>query len=324
MENIVFYTTVSILALAGFGLYSFVYAVLIRAIVGTSLMYYLSFWIPKIGISKTSVKTLLAFGIPFQTNSLLALVKDDLIILFLGKILGLEAVGYIGWAKRWAEAPIRIIMDNINRILFPVFSRIQQEKEKIGQLIEKLLYFQTLLFAPMYVGMIILMNNVVELVPKYAKWTPALPIFYIFCISSFLVPFSSPFINMFNALGKVKISFRFMVMWTVLTWILVPLYSKIFGMFGFPLAHLTLSLTFIFTFVVAKKLIPFHFRSNLYAPFISSLVMAIAVLAVDRLETSLLTFALSIIVGAVTYIAMLSFVFKKNIIHDFKSVLSYK
>ncbi|HRN69598.1 MAG TPA: oligosaccharide flippase family protein, partial [Candidatus Woesebacteria bacterium] len=192
VENTIFYISVSVLALAGLGLFSFVYAVLIRALVGTLLMYYISFWLPQIGISRTSVNTLLSFGIPFQTNSLLALIKDDLLMVFLGGILGLDALGYIGWAKRWAEAPIRIIMDNVNRILFPVFSRIQSEKKHIAQLVDKVLYFQTMLLAPIYVGMMLLMHYVVELVPKYSKWEPALPIFYLKCLSAFFSSYSTP------------------------------------------------------------------------------------------------------------------------------------
>jgi O-antigen/teichoic acid export membrane protein len=321
VENIIFYITVSVLALAGMGLYSFAFAVIIRSLVGTCLMYYLSFWVPRFGIHKSSVKTLLAFGIPFQTNSLLALVKDDLIILFLGKILGLEAVGYIGWAKRWAEAPIRIIMDNINRILFPVFARIQTEKERISHLTEKILYFQTLIIAPIYVGMIILMDNVMYLIPKYSKWEPALPLFYIFCISSLFVPFSSPFINIFNALGKIKISFRFMVAWTTLTWILVPVYSHFFGMYGFPLAHLSLSLTFIVTAIVAKRIINFKLLPHIIPPFVSSALMGLAVLLVDRLPLSIYTLVACVIVGVSVYVSSMYFLFHKNIFSDIKELL---
>ena len=32
-------------------------------------------------------------------SSFLALVKDDLLTLYLGKVLGFQALGYIGWAK---------------------------------------------------------------------------------------------------------------------------------------------------------------------------------------------------------------------------------
>jgi O-antigen/teichoic acid export membrane protein len=193
----------------------------------------------------------------------------------------------------------------------------------VGRLTEKILYFQTLLLAPVYVAMILLMDNVMYLIPKYSKWEAALPLFYIFCISSFFVPFSSPFINIFNALGKIKTSFKFMVVWTVLTWILVPTYSYFFGMYGFPLAHLTLSLTFISTAIVAKRMLHFEFLPNIYPPFVASMLMGIAVLLADQLPLSLNNFIICIIVGVTTYIGVLFFIFKKNVFKDIRELMRF-
>ena len=61
---------------------------------------------------------------------------------------------------------------------------------------------------------------------KYQKWQPALPLFYIFAISSLIVSFSAPFMNLLNGLGKVKITFSFMVFFTALIWLLTPWLTK--------------------------------------------------------------------------------------------------
>ncbi|MCA9372203.1 oligosaccharide flippase family protein [Candidatus Woesebacteria bacterium] len=323
VENTLFYIVVSILALMRFDLQSFTIAVLVRSISGTALMYYLSFWKPRIGISGASLRKLLSFGLPFQTNTLLALVKDDLITLFLGSILGLEALGFIGWAKRWAEAPIRIIMDNVNRILFPIFSRLQHDKEKVGHLIEKILYNQTLLLAPIYVGALLLMHEVVLLIPKYSKWEPALPIFYLICISAFLSSFSTPFINVFNALGKVKISFLFMIYWTTMTWILVPTLSNSYGMLGFPMTLVFLSLTFVVIGIVAGRLIPFSPWQQVAPPILSSLVMGVVIYTLMHVltGTSYLNLLIYVLAGGVTYLMMLYTVFRRNVVHEIVSLL---
>ncbi|MBP7966800.1 oligosaccharide flippase family protein [Candidatus Woesebacteria bacterium] len=324
VENTLFYIAVSLFALAGFGLMSFTYSVLIRAIVGVFLMYSISFWSPRFYISRKSLKELLSFGIPFQTNTLLALVKDDLITLFLGRILGLTALGYIGWAKRWAEAPIRMIMDNISRILFPVFARFQDDNEKISGLIQKILRYQTLILAPLYIGAVLLMDRIVEVIPKYNKWEPALPIFYLICISAFLTSFSTPFINLFNALGKVKISFKFMIYWTVMTWLLVPVLSNRFGMLGFPIALVFLSLTFIAVMHVARKYVQFHFWSSIAAPFTASMIMGVIVFLVKSVYPSYPGLILAIISGGLVYLAMLYVVFKINLIEELKSMFKYE
>ncbi len=315
VENTVFYALAVILALMNFGVMSFTYAVIARAVVGLIAMYSISFWLPKLGISLVSLRQLLSFGIPFQAGSFLALFKDDLIILFLGKVIGFEGLGYIGWAKKWAEAPIRIIMDNISRVLFPVIARIQADKEKVSKLLDKLLFYQTLLLAPTLAGLAIIMSPLVEIIPKYNKWEPALPYFYLFIVASFFSTYSTPFMNLFNALGKVKITFSFMLFWTIVTWLLTPLFTRMFGLYGFPVNQLILSLTFVAVIYMAKKFTDFRFIDSVYKPLIAAIIMSIVTLTlVYSLPVSIVSGIITVAASALTYFIILKLLFKIDLI----------
>jgi len=321
IENTVFYIAVIILAFLNFGLLSFAIAVLLRAIVGLIVIYSISFWIPQIGVSSKSLKKLLSFGLPFQASSFLALFKDDLIILFLGKILGFEALGYIGWAKKWAEAPIRIIMDNISRVLFPVFARIQNDKEKIAHLVEKIIKYQTSLLAPIILGMALIMEKVVFIIPKYSKWTPAIPLFYLFCVSAFFSSYSSPFINLFNALGYAKIPFIFMTVWTISTWILTPLLTKFFGIYGFPITIVIMSVSSIFVMLKAKKHINFKLIESINKPILAAFFMGICIyLLLLIIPDPFIGIIVSIPFGAIIYFFSMKVVFKINLITELKTL----
>src|SRR3989338_1425907 len=325
IENTFFYLTVSILAILNFGVMSFTYAVVTRALVGLITMYSISFWIPTIGISKSSLKQLLSFGIPFQASSFLALFKDDLITLFLGKVLGFTGLGYIGWAKKWAETPIRIIMDNVSRVLFPVISRIQEDKQKITNLIERLLYYQTTLLAPTLAGLAIMMNRIVEIIPRYNKWEPALPYFYLFVMAAFFSSYSTPFMNLFNALGKVKISFSFMLFWTLTTWLLTPLFTRIFGLYGFPFTQLILSSTFAIVIYRAKKLADFRFLHSVYKPLIATAVMGgITLFIINSIVITYPLLILTVLISALIYFIILRFMFKIDLIEELKFILTKK
>ena len=325
IENTIFYLAIMIFAIKGLGLMSFTYGVLLRSAVGLVLIYSISFWIPRFGISKKSLKELLTFGFPFQASSFLALFKDDLITLFLGKVLGFEALGYIGWAKKWAEAPIRIIMDNISRVLFPVISRLQHDRAKISRLIEKILDYQTTLLAPTLFGLAIVMSQLTHLIPKYSKWTPALPIFYIFCLSAFFSSYSTPFMNLFNALGKVKTALFFMFFWTVTTWITTPLFSKLFGIYGFPMTQLLLSSTFVFVIQKAKKLTPFSFLKSVSRQLVATLIMGTALFAETLFfGTSLASLTIVIISGIIIYLVTLRAVFKIDPVREFRLLFSHE
>ncbi len=324
VENTVFYVAVSVLALMGFGLKSFVAAVYLRAFVGLVLIYSLSFWMPKIGISVKSLKKLLSFGIPFQASSFLALFKDDLIILYLGKVIGFEGLGYIGWAKKWADAPMRIVMDNVNKVLFPLLARYQDQKEKLTTLSEKILYYQTALIAPTFIGMLITMQYFVNAIPNYQKWQPALPLFYIFAISSLILSFSAPFMNLFNALGKVKLSFSFMVFFTALTWILTPAFTKLYGYLGFPLVHLIVSVSFFLVLFTAKKIFKFKFFEPVYRFLLSSFIMGGILLALTLFVNiqSKYFVAVLAISGASIYLFLIIFVFRINVKKEIQSFLA--
>jgi len=321
VENTFFYLLVIIFALLRFELKSFIIAVIFRSLTGLFLIYKLSPWKISIGFNKNRFSQLISFGLPFQSSSFLALFKDDLIILYLGKVVGFEGVGYIGWAKKWAEAPIRIIMDNVTKVLFPAISRIQDNKEKVGKLIEKVLYYLTGLIAPIMVFAYFLMPYLLKIIPRYQKWQKALPLFNIFLLSSFLVIYYAPFINIFNALGKVKKSLSFMLFWTVVMWFLTPILTKTFGYFGFPITHFFISLTFPLVVLAMKKEVPFNFFKPIKPFIISSLLTFFALLFFEKFFISnnlYLDFLNNIILGFFIYFASLFLIFKIKPIEELK------
>lgn len=321
IENTVFYLSVIILAFSGFRLNSFTISVIFRALVGLIAIYWLSPWKIKIGVDLSLLKKLLSFGVPFQLSSFLALIKDDLLTLYLGKVLGFQTLGYIGWAKKWAESPIRIIMDSLSRVLFPLFSRFQSEKEKLKKIIEKAIYYQSSIVIPATFGLAIIMEKIVNLIPKYTKWSPALPLFYLFCTSALLSSFSTPFINLLNSLGKAKISFYFMIFWTTLTWILVPILTRYYDSFGFPISLIILSSSFIIVVKIVKKIINFSFIKNVYPFFLASIIMEIIVYFIINFLTYKFYFLiLSILIGIISYLLILKLIFRINLFFESKNL----
>jgi O-antigen/teichoic acid export membrane protein len=255
IENTLFYIIVSLCMIAGLNLYSFAIGVLVRSTVGTILMYRQSPWKPHFSLHIPSLRELMSFGLPFQANSFLALVKDELMVIFLGRTLGFQGLAEIVWAKKWAEAPIRIIMDNVSKILFPVLSRLQDDKDTLQRTVTATIWLQTLILGPIILAVGVGMPLFIQLVPQYQKLQSALPILYVFCASAFLSTLSTPFINIFNALKKPKVPFYFMIFWTASTWILTPWFIRQFGPIGFAYVQLLLSCSFIAVMYFSRKLL---------------------------------------------------------------------
>ena len=239
---------------------------------------------------------------PYQANSFLALLKDDLLTIFLGKILPFSAIGYIGWAKKWAEISLRLIMDNVIKVTFPTYSRLQHDSQLLGKAIQKSLLFLSLLTLPIAVGMLFLVKPFILIVPRYSKWEPALFSFYLFTFSAVLAAISSPLVNALNAIGKVKYTFLLMIMWTSLTWVLVPLFVYIYGFNGVAVAAVIISLTSFVPVVFIRKVVRIHFLPELAKIGLATLFMVFTMSVFTLVSpTPQLRFTFSLLAGFSVY-----------------------
>jgi len=272
-EVVSFYVIAVLLAWKGFGIESLTYAVLGRAIIGLVMIYIVSPWMPRFGINSKVLKKLLSFGIPLQTNSLLGLIKDDLFTLYLGTVLPLEQISLIGWAKKWADTPLRLVMDSFIRVTFPTYSRLQGMADKLRKGINKSMFFSSILIFPMAVGLILLMKPLIYVIPKYIKWEPALFSFYLFVIAAVFASISTPLTNALNAVGKVTVTLKLMILWTVLTWGLGILLVSLMGLEGVALSAVLISLTIYLVVKVSKNHFSFDVLSNITPALLSSIGM---------------------------------------------------
>lgn len=272
LETLGFYIVAVVLAWKGWNIWSFSWAVIIRSVIGLIAMYIVSPWKISLGFSWSVARRLLRFGIPFQLNSFIALLKDDLMTVFLGKILPLSEVGYIGWAKKWADAPLRLIMDSVIRVSFPAFSRLQDSREHMTRGIEKTLFGMSLCVFPIAIGAIFFIHPLVQVIPKYLKWEPALTSFYLFAGAAMLASLTTPLTNALNAVGKIKITLGLMIMWTTLTWVISILAIRQIGFNGYALAIFAVSMTIGVVVKVTKSIAPFSFWRSVWSPIIAGII----------------------------------------------------
>lgn len=316
-ETIAFNTTAVMLAIGGFGVTSFTVAVLARGIVGLITIYIIAPWRPSIGISKTSAKRLLSYGLPFQTNSVLALFKDDFLTIVLGKLLSLGEVGYIGFSQKWAYMPLRIAMDNVVRITFPSFSRLQQDQVSLRKALEKSLFLIMTLVTPLLVGMVILSPYLIKFIPKYAQWEPALLSLSFFAANALLSSVSTPLTNFLNAIGKIKVTLMLMLFWTVATWITTLIAIQIFAFNGVAIAAFVVSLSVIFVVMLTKRYMNFSIVKPIFPPITAGAIMGISLfLTAPLVIHSFIALVIVVIIAGLVYSFILYSIARKEVIAD--------
>lgn len=321
IENLVFYLAAVILAWRGFGITSFTLAVLARSVLGLAAIYIVSPWKPALSFNKQSFKTLVSFGVPFQLNSILALVKDRLLVAYYGIVLPASQVGYLQWAERWSLFPHRIVVDNINKVTFPAYSRLQGKRYELTKAIEKSLFFTALIIFPILIGMNVLAPGLIQIIPKYQKWQPALLALALFSINGMWSSISTTLTNSFAAIGKIKINLKLMGLWTTLTWILTPLLIWKFGYSGVAAASAIVATTSIIPMIIIKRLLPVKLLSNLLPQLISSIAMGLILWKIGySFSLQPLAFSLLLPAGAILYFTCLFLLTGKKLMGELRSI----
>ena len=313
LETTTFYIIAIAVAARGGGVNSFAWAALGRGLIGLIAIYIMCPWRISFSLSIQAAKELMSFGFPFQINSVLALIKDDLMTIFLGKILPFQLVGYIGWAKKWAEVSLRLIMDSVIRVTFPAFSRLQENKEILRKAIEKSMFFLALFIFPVTVFLFTLIKPMIIYIPKYQKWEPALLSFYLFSFSSVIAAFSSTLVNALNAIGKVKYTLYLMIGWTILTWILIPSLIGYFSFNGVAAASVLISLTSIFPVIIMKRFVKFNILPQIIRPFILSIITFLLIRVLIHTIQGLIGIIVSVAIAAIFYSLAVFFTFRVEI-----------
>ncbi len=323
-ENIIFNLTAVILAWKGFGITSYTVAVLLSGFVGLILTYIVQPWLPGIAFSAKAFKSILKFGVPYQINTLLAVIKDDGMILFLGVIIGPSGVGLLGWAQKWAYAPLRFFMDQVIKVTFPAFSRLQGNKQELSNLVTKSIFFICFLVFPSLVMLVLLAPVLVEVIPKYIKWSPALFALSVISITSALAAVTTPLTNTLNAIGKISVTFKLMIMWSVLTWVFVPLLAFLYGLNGAAVGFTLVGLSSFVALYLVARYVDINYFQSAGKPLIGSILMGVLVFFVrNSLSVSLQQIIILVTIGLISYISVMLLI-EPKLIPLIKSLLRKK
>lgn len=320
VETIIFNIILLTLSFLGFGLFAFSFAAIFRSVSGTVLLFAIAPWKVGFGLSREAARGLLSFGIPFQANTLLALVKDRLVPIFVAKVVGSTGLSFITWAQALAFLPLEV-MNIIIRITFPAYARLQENRKELKAAIEKSLFATTLFLYPLLFGLLALAPAVVEHVVS-SKWAPALPSLYLFSLSTFWASISTTFTNALNAIGQIRVTLKLMILWTILTWIFTPIFVFAFGFVGVAMASAIISFTSIISIIALKKFVPVSVIFSIRYPLLASIIMGALVYVLGRIfATNIFSLLILVILGGIFYFSLIFLLDREGTLKEIKGVL---
>ncbi|MGA2910212.1 MAG: oligosaccharide flippase family protein [Candidatus Microgenomates bacterium] len=321
IETLVYNLVLVFLAWKGFGITSFTISVIARGIIGVTVLYLFQPWKPTLQISRSSLKKLLVFGIPYQINTFIAVLKDDGLTIILGKVIGLGPLGILSWAQGWIQMPLRVVLDNVTRVTFPAFSRMQDNMKELKENVTRSIFFIAFLVFPAVVGIVILAPIVFQSISKFSQWLPAVIPLAFLAVNVIFAAVTTQLTNLLNAIGKIKITSGLMVMWTVLTWLLVPYLGLKYGVNGASAGYAIVGASSIIAIFIVKKYVDFSLTESTFKPLAASFIMG-AVLLVLRnfLPVNLYSVFVLTVIGMVAYFASIFVFVGMSIIDDIRKV----
>ncbi len=166
-----------------FGVWALVIQVFVASILSICFYFYYSGWFPKLFFDKKSLKELLNFGLNVTGISFLYYWAKEIDTLLIGKILGSGPLGIYNKAYAFLMFPVEKIKYQIINVVFPVFSKIQDDLVRIKKGTLLLISILGFVLFPIMFGVFLISEEFVLLLLGI-EWEAMIPIMKIFCIAA--------------------------------------------------------------------------------------------------------------------------------------------
>ena len=224
------------LAVAGYGVWSFVWATMVRGVLGTVLVYLACPWTIRLGFNRKLTVDILRFGIPFQIQNFVNALGGWATPALVGSLIGPQAVGFLTWASSNGKKPL-ILVDNVMRVAFPHLSRIQEDRDEVERTVLKYLTF-LLLPAGLWFTLLLVAGPYLVKLVYTDKWAPAVPALVLSAFALLGDIFSWVFSVVLNSMGMVKHVTNVYTVRSIANIVLSAALISTIGFNGVPLAYL--------------------------------------------------------------------------------------
>jgi len=231
-------------ALKGYGVWSLVYAALIQNSLYTLQYWLYSDWRPSFVFDRIKFKLHFGFGSRMTLSALLDVIFNNLYTIIIGKLFSTTQLGYYNRADSLKQLPINNIAGALNKVTFPLFSKIQDDNERLRRVYKELLAVVIFLIAPVVALMIVSAEPLIRLLLT-EKWMPAVPYFKVLALSGLLYPIHAYNLNILQAKGRSDLFLRLELIKKACI-VLVIICTLQFGVMGLVWGQVILSVIALF------------------------------------------------------------------------------
>ena len=303
-----------ILSIYNFGAWSLIYSMLATSILTSLSLWIFSGWRPLLEFNIIKFKKHFNYGYKMSISSALDNLFTNIYPILIGKLYNPSIVGYYTRANSLMMLPVGNISIILNRVVFPLFSKVQDDIIELKKIYKKIMQIIFYILAPTTALMILLSREIVILLFT-EKWVPIIPIFQVLCFVGLLYPLHLYNLMILQVKGKSALFLKLEVFKKII--IVVSLIVSIkFGLMGILFGSVFASFislpvnTYYAGDLINYKLI--EQLKDLIPIFFSTAIMSIIIFLFHQLiinYSGFLIIILSTIIGVISYL-ILSFVLK--------------
>jgi O-antigen/teichoic acid export membrane protein len=317
-------------ALAGWGVYSLVYQILVGWTVVTAGLWAASTWRPSWRCSLALLRELGKFSGNLAGFHIFNYFSRNMDTVLIGRFLGATDLGYYNLAYRLMMWPLQNISWVAERALFPTLSRLQDDKERLGQGYVRAAAAVFVITTPLALGLFALREPFV-LALMGERWLKVADLLFWLAPLSMVQSVQSTVGWLYLSTGRTDLMFRFGVYYGtgITCGIAVGLQ---WGVEGVAVAYCASTLVLLWLPMVAGfRLIGLRvtaFLRRLAPTFFTGLLMVVSIAAVSEhsvalAQTQWTRLVLLAALGAALYVAVSIFV-QRRVLKDFISVVFFR
>ncbi|RPH22347.1 MAG: lipopolysaccharide biosynthesis protein [Alteromonadaceae bacterium TMED7] len=318
-----------LLALNGFSYWSLVFQLILLNVMRLVLIFYISNMPFAFLFSFSELKKLLSFSSTVFTTKLIREGTSQLDKLLVGKYIDSATLGLYSKAYSLMLFPIQNISRVITNVMFPTFSKIQKDPDRVGSIFLKCIGCISLLTSPILLGIATVAPHLIEVI--FGKqWLGMTTYLQFFCVLGLILSVATVTGSVYLGLGRPDLQLKVNLFTQPLKIVCLGI-GVTYGieglMFGFFVSFI---ISVFVTWSVAMRLINMHIGHILKAilpTMLISFLMAFTTWILDNLLFFNLSIVLRlfscIVTGVISY-ALFTHLFSPAAYKELKMIVSQK
>lgn len=189
-----------VMAFAGMGVWALALQPLIMAAVRSLIFWVKNPWKPSRYFDFKIIKGFWGYSSKLMFSSLASTIFNNIFSLVIPKIYSVRQLGYYTQANKMSAPAVTFINDSIQTATFPVFSSIQDQRERLLPIYRKSVRFTAFLAFPLLFCLAVIAPSAFHVLFKQ-EWWLAIPFFQLLCVGGIAIVLTSVNSNFIKVSG---------------------------------------------------------------------------------------------------------------------------